>query len=148
MGVLGPNIQNFRSPHGFTERLVPMKTPTKSVLMCAFHLTPPILRIIITLKDFWNRKYGQWYHGYPHYTLLPHFSNFIFCYLTFIFKWIKFGWAYMTNTCNNLTTIKSKPAWSYNYNGKSVKEGITLTESIIEGLVKFRSAKRRWGCIL
>ena len=52
MGALDLNIQNFKSLHAFPERLVPVKIPAKSVLVCIFSFIPPILRIISTLKDF------------------------------------------------------------------------------------------------
>ena len=48
----------------------------------------------------------------------------------------------MTKNWDNITAVKSKPAWSCNYNGKSMKEIITLMESFIEGLIEARLAKR------
>lgn len=40
-GFIGSkDIENFKSPNGFAERLVPIKIPIKSVLACLFHLTP------------------------------------------------------------------------------------------------------------
>ena len=142
-GFLGSmHIKTFKCPSAFPERLIPIKIPIKSVLACLFHTTLSNIEHCHYIERFLKGTIGNNIINIS----IPPSSQFSKLYILLFYSYIEmdyFGWAYATETGNNLTGPGTRAGnqWrKISVQWQASREELRLYR---EKLVEFRLAKRR-----